>query len=78
MTQPSIHHTVHTVKYKIHIVCKEPTLFDRTIAENIQYGNNSREVNMEEVIEVARQANIHSFISSLPSGYETRWKLTLI
>ena len=24
-------------------------LFDRTIAENIQYGDNSREVSMEEV-----------------------------
>jgi ATP-binding cassette subfamily B (MDR/TAP) protein 1 len=51
---------------------QEPTLFDRTIAENIMYGDNSRVVTMEEVMEAARQANIHSFISSLPSGYETR------
>jgi ABC-type multidrug transport system fused ATPase/permease subunit len=51
---------------------KEPTLFDRTIAENIQYGDNSRQVSMEEVMEAARQANIHSFIASLPSGYDTR------
>ena len=36
------------------------------------YGDNSREVSMEEVIEAARQANVHSFIASLPGGYETR------
>ena len=29
---------------------QEPVLFDRTIAENIQYGDNSRKVSMEEVI----------------------------
>ena len=32
--------------------CQEPVLFDRTIAENIKYGNNSVEVSMQEVIEV--------------------------
>jgi ATP-binding cassette subfamily B (MDR/TAP) protein 1 len=48
------------------IVSQEPVLFDRTIAENIAYGDNSREVPMEEIIEAAEKANIHSFISSLP------------
>jgi ATP-binding cassette subfamily B (MDR/TAP) protein 1 len=48
------------------IVSQEPVLFDRTIAENIAYGDNSREVPMEEIIEAAKKANIHSFISSLP------------
>ena len=47
-------------------------MFDLTIAENIQYGDNSRVVSMEEVLEAARRANIHSFISELPSGYDTR------
>ena len=54
------------------LVSQEPVLFDRTIAENIQYGDNSREVDMTEVIEAAKRANIHNFISSLPLGYETR------
>uniref|UniRef100_A0A1B6E6B2 ABC-type xenobiotic transporter n=1 Tax=Clastoptera arizonana TaxID=38151 RepID=A0A1B6E6B2_9HEMI len=54
------------------IVSQEPTLFDRTIAENIAYGDNSRDVPMVEVIEAAQNANIHEFISSLPAGYETR------
>ena len=31
-----------------------------------------KEVDMTEVIEAAKRANIHNFISSLPLGYETR------
>merc|ERR1711892_173759 len=60
------------VRSKLGIVSQEPVLFDRTIAENIQYGDNQRVVTMEEVIEAARSANIHSFVSSLPSGYDTK------
>jgi ATP-binding cassette subfamily B (MDR/TAP) protein 1 len=51
---------------------QEPVLFDRSIADNIKYGDNSREASMEEVIDVARKANIHSFVSSLPQGYDTK------
>jgi len=60
------------VRSKLGIVSQEPVLFDRTIAENIQYGDNSRAVSMEEVVEAARSANIHQFVSSLPSGYDTK------
>ncbi|CAK1580406.1 unnamed protein product [Parnassius mnemosyne] len=55
----------------IGFVQQEPVLFDRTISENIAYGDNSRSPSMEEIIEVAKQANIHNFIISLPMGYET-------
>ena len=48
------------------LVSQEPILFDTTIKDNIAYGDNSRTVSMEEVIEAARKANIHSFIASLP------------
>ena len=48
------------------LVSQEPALFDRTIAENIAYGDNSREVDIEEVMEAARVANIHAFIAALP------------
>ena len=41
-------------------------LFDTSIAENIRYGANFREVSDEEVVEAARAANIHTFIDSLP------------
>ncbi|XP_068633659.1 ATP-dependent translocase ABCB1-like [Battus philenor] len=52
-------------------VQQEPILFDRTIAENIAYGDNSRTPDMNEIIEVSKQANIHNFILSLPNGYDT-------
>ena len=48
------------------IVSQEPILFDRSIAENIAYGDNSRDVTMDEIITAARNANIHTFISELP------------
>ncbi|XP_043207373.1 ATP-dependent translocase ABCB1-like isoform X2 [Amphibalanus amphitrite] len=60
------------LRSQIGIVSQEPILFDKTIAENIAYGDNSREVPMTEIIEAARDANIHSFITSLPAGYDTR------
>jgi ABC-type multidrug transport system fused ATPase/permease subunit len=48
------------------IVSQEPILFDYSIRENIAYGDNSREVPMDEIVEAAKMANIHNFISSLP------------
>ncbi|KAF8571177.1 hypothetical protein P879_03227 [Paragonimus westermani] len=59
------------VRKQIGIVSQEPNLFDMTFEENIAYGDNSRDVSMEEIIEAARQANIHDFISTLPDGYQT-------
>ncbi|KAL0838717.1 hypothetical protein ABMA28_016779 [Loxostege sticticalis] len=55
----------------IGFVQQEPVLFDRTIGENIAYGDNSRKVVMDEIVYAAQQANIHNFISSLPLGYDT-------
>ncbi|XP_016119597.1 multidrug resistance protein 1-like, partial [Sinocyclocheilus grahami] len=46
--------------------------FDCTIAENIQYGDNSRDVSQEEIEEAAKKANIHQFILGLPEKYNTR------
>jgi len=38
-----------------------------SIRENIAYGDNTRsDISLEEIIEVAKQANIHDFILSLP------------
>ncbi|XP_048009077.1 ATP-dependent translocase ABCB1 [Megalobrama amblycephala] len=54
------------------LVSQEPILFDCTIAENIQYGDNSRVVTQEEIEEAAKKANIHNFILGLPEKYNTR------
>ena len=43
-------------------------LLHRTLAENIAYGDNSKELSMEAITAAARKANIHQFISNLPQG----------
>ena len=48
------------------LVSQEPILFDTTIRENIAYGDNCREVPIQEIIEAARSANIHQFVAGLP------------
>ncbi|XP_066999667.2 multidrug resistance protein homolog 49 [Anabrus simplex] len=60
------------LRSQLGIVSQEPVLFDRTIAENIAYGDNSRQVSVDEIIAAAKKANIHSFVTALPLGYETR------
>ncbi|CAG9761759.1 unnamed protein product [Ceutorhynchus assimilis] len=60
------------LRSQLSLVSQEPNLFDLTIAENISYGINDREVLMKEIEEAAKAANVHSFIASLPLGYETR------
>ena len=57
---------INWLRSQIGIVSQEPVLFDTSIAENIAYGDTSRNVPMSEIIEVARSANIHTFIESLP------------
>ena len=42
---------------KANYFCQEPVLFDRSIAENIKYGDNSREVSMEEVLKYIEVKN---------------------
>lgn len=59
--------TLESLRAKLSIVSQEPVLFDRTIAENIAYGDNSRTVPMSDIIEAARVANVHNFIMSLPA-----------
>jgi ATP-binding cassette subfamily B protein len=44
-------------------------LFSATIKENIAYG--ARDASMDKIIEVAKAAHLHDFISSLPEGYNT-------
>ncbi|KAM9334421.1 bile salt export pump-like [Symphorus nematophorus] len=59
------------LRSKIGIVSQEPILFDCTIAENIKYGDNLREISMNEVISAAKKAQLHDFVMSLPEKYDT-------
>lgn len=58
--------TLDQLRSQLSIVSQEPILFSRTIAENIAYGDNSRKISMDEIIEAAKIANVHSFIAQLP------------
>ncbi|WP_279263335.1 ABC transporter ATP-binding protein [Enterococcus durans] len=51
------------------IVLQESVLFSGTIRDNIVFGKP--DATDEEVINAARQANIHDFIMNLDKGYET-------
>ncbi|CAH1437657.1 unnamed protein product [Lactuca virosa] len=61
---------LRTLRKYIALVSQEPTLFAGTIRENIIYGA-SREVSESEIIEAAKAANAHDFISVLKDGYDT-------
>ncbi len=61
--------TQDSLREAIAVVPQEPSLFHRTIRENIAYSNS--EATLEEVIEVAKKAQAHEFIERLPLGYET-------
>ena len=63
------------VRSNIGIVSQEPVLFNKSIADNIKYGDNSKEVSMESVIAAAKKANIHNFVSALP---QVRMNLELL
>ncbi|ORY70091.1 P-loop containing nucleoside triphosphate hydrolase protein [Pseudomassariella vexata] len=66
------------LRQHVSLVSQEPTLFGTTIYGNIRYGligtkheKESDEKQRELVIEAAKKANAHDFISDLPEGYET-------
>lgn len=53
----------------IGVVSQESILFNDTVKNNIAFGNEN--ATLEEVMEVARIAQAHDFISQLENGYET-------
>ncbi|KAL3567960.1 hypothetical protein D5086_030611 [Populus alba] len=58
-----------SLRLKIGLVQQEPALFASSIFDNIAYGKDG--ATEAEVIEAARAANVHGFVSALPDGYET-------
>ncbi|XP_077927076.1 bile salt export pump isoform X3 [Halichoerus grypus] len=62
---------VQFLRSNIGIVSQEPVLFACSIMDNIKYGDNTKDIPKEKVIEAAKQAQLHDFIMSLPEKYET-------
>lgn len=58
-----------TLRSQTAFVLQDPFLFEATVMENIRYGK--LDATDEEVIEAAKKANAHSFISRLEAGYNT-------
>ncbi|XP_045508618.1 multidrug resistance protein homolog 49-like [Colias croceus] len=63
--------TLKRLRSQFGLVQQEPTVFERSIRDNIAYGDNSRTVEMQEVVDAATKANVHAFIASLPMGYDS-------
>ena len=57
------------LRKNIAYVPQDPILFHRSLKENIAYSNP--EATDEKIIEAAKKAHAHEFISSFPLGYET-------
>jgi ATP-binding cassette subfamily B protein/subfamily B ATP-binding cassette protein MsbA len=58
-----------TLRRQISIVPQEPVLFSTTVAENIAYGRPG--ATRREIVEAARQADAHEFITGMAQGYDT-------
>ncbi|MHC1766560.1 MAG: ABC transporter ATP-binding protein [Verrucomicrobiia bacterium] len=58
-----------SLRRNIGVVLQDPLLFNDTAHNNIAYGRP--EATMAEIIQAAKDANAHDFISRLPEGYET-------
>lgn len=60
---------LHSLRESISLVLQEPFIFPMSVAENIAFGNP--EASFDEIVEAAKGAQAHSFISKLPDGYNT-------
>jgi len=58
-----------SLRRAVAFVPQEPMLFHRSLMDNIRYGR--QEATDEEVVEAAKQAHCHEFISQYPEGFQT-------
>jgi ATP-binding cassette, subfamily B, bacterial len=61
--------TQDSLRAAIGVIPQDPTLFHRTIMENIRYARP--DATDAEVIEAAKQAHAHEFIMAMPHGYDS-------
>ncbi|QTE39123.1 ABC transporter transmembrane domain-containing protein [Mucilaginibacter gossypii] len=67
--KPADNYTLTDIRNQVAIVPQDVLLFGGTIMENIAYGRLN--ASKEDIIQAAKRANAHQFISSFPEGYET-------
>ncbi|MFI4937784.1 MAG: ABC transporter ATP-binding protein [Candidatus Berkiellales bacterium] len=61
--------TQDSLRLNIGMIPQDPSLFHRTLIENIRYGREN--ATDEEVIQAAKQAHAHEFIARLSQGYQS-------
>ncbi len=61
--------TQQSLREQIALIPQDITLFHRSLIDNIHFGNSN--ANEEEVINVAKKAYCHEFISQLDQGYQS-------
>jgi ABC transporter fused permease/ATP-binding protein len=61
--------SITDIRNQVAIVPQDVMLFGGSILENIAYGRLS--ASKEDIIQAAKRANAHQFITSFPEGYET-------
>ena len=61
--------TLVSLRRLMGFVTQEVVLFNDTVRSNIAYGRS--DVDEQQVIDAARAANAHEFITALPKGYDT-------
>ena len=62
--------TLKSLRSLITVVSQETYLFNGTIKENLLHANE--DADEKKLIDACKAANIHSFIQSLPEGYNTK------
>ncbi len=67
--QPLEHLTQRSLRDEVGMVLQEPFLFTNTVMYNLLYARDG--ATEAECIEMAKQANAHEFILTLPDGYDT-------
>lgn len=67
--QGAIKFSLHDLRESLGYVPQSPLLFTGTIAENIKFGKESATI--EEVIQAAKDAQIHETIENFPDKYNT-------
>ncbi|KTD24967.1 multidrug resistance ABC transporter ATP-binding protein [Legionella lansingensis] len=60
--------TQDSLRQAIAMIPQDPTLFHRSLMDNIRYGRT--EATNEEVIAASQKAHAHEFITQLPEGYD--------
>jgi len=61
--------TLESLRAEIAFVPQETFLFGTTVKENIGFGREG--TTEDEIVEAAKAANAHDFVTGLPKGYET-------